>query len=78
MEEKKYILTENQLLELLQDSLELQYLKANGVDNWCWYGEGRSLFIAECLNISEEEVAENNYGIDDIAIKLLNIYKEVQ
>ena len=75
---KKYILTETQLLELLQDSLQLSYLESNGVDNWEWYGEGRNEFIADCLEISEEEVVKNELDMLDVAKECLSNYKEVK
>lgn len=78
MEEKKYILTESQLFNLLVDRLELQCLEEGGVDNWSWYGENRIEFIANCLDISENEVVEKEYCMDDVANKLLENYKEVQ
>lgn len=78
MEEKKYILTETELFNLLIDQLQLQYLESNGVDNWEWYGEGRNLFIAECLDISEEEVSVKNFDMEDVAMKVIKFYKEVQ
>ena len=37
---KKYIVSEDTLKRLLEDSIELAMLNADGVDNWTWYGEG--------------------------------------
>ena len=38
MTEKKYLLTEPELLELLEDRYRLSALKVMGVDNWDGYG----------------------------------------
>lgn len=79
MEEKYYYISERELLDLIQDRLELQCLKEGGVDNWSWYGENRDKFIADCLNITPEEVIKKDYEMKDIAINILqNNYKEVQ
>ena len=44
---KYYKISEEELLELLADSLRLLVLDADGVDNWEWYMEGRKDFIIE-------------------------------
>ena len=77
MEEKYYFISKQELLDLIEDRLELQCLVAGGVDNWSWYGENRAEFIADCLDITPEEVIEKNYGIEDIAVDILQNYKEV-
>lgn len=77
MEEKYYYISEQELLDLIQDRLELQCLEEGGVDNWSWYGENRDEFIADCLNITPEEVIKKDYGMKDIAVDILQNYKEV-
>lgn len=37
--EKKYIVSENDLIKLLEAEAVLNALEAGGVDNWDWYGE---------------------------------------
>ena len=39
MEEKLFVLTEAQLVNMLTDQMKLDALERAGVDNWCWYGE---------------------------------------
>lgn len=34
---KKYIISEDSLLKLLSQELELHVLERDGVDNWEWY-----------------------------------------
>ena len=53
---KKYIITEERLLELLKAENRLYCLEWDGVDNWSWYMEGRTRYIAEALGVSEEQV----------------------
>ena len=63
---KKYILTENELLVLLESDVECNALYNGGVDNWQWYGEA----IIDYLD-DEDEIA-------DAAVKRLKDYKEVE
>ena len=44
--EKKYIVSESELVKLLEAEAVLNALEAGGVDNWDWYGE----LINESLN----------------------------
>lgn len=44
---KYYKISEEELLELLVDSLRLLVLDADGVDNWEWYMEGKKDFMIE-------------------------------
>lgn len=37
--DKYYVLTKEQLLDLLHSEATLQALNAGGVDNWTWYEE---------------------------------------
>ena len=64
---KSYIITEERLLELLEAEATLQCLENDGVDNWSWYMEGRRRFIAFALDISEEEVRDNDLDFIDVA-----------
>ena len=49
--EKKYIVSENDLIKLLEVEAVLNALEAGGVDNWDWYGES----INESLNGTDYE-----------------------
>ena len=64
---KRYLVLEERLLELLEAEARLSCLELDGVDNWSWYMEGRARFIAEALNIKEEEVCENDLDFIDVA-----------
>lgn len=43
--EKAYVVYENQLRELIHDSLKLMALENGGVDNWEWYGDSLNDFL---------------------------------
>lgn len=48
MEQTKYYkISEEELLDLIADSLKLFVLDCDGVDNWEWYMEGRKDFMIE-------------------------------
>ena len=64
---KAYLVPEDRLLELLEAEAILQCLEQDGVDNWTWYMEGRSRFIADVLEITKEEVRENDIDFIDVA-----------
>lgn len=59
---KKYIVSEDTLKRLLEDSIELAMLNADGVDNWTWYGEGRRELIKEYFpDASKEELEDLDF-----------------
>ena len=64
---KMYIVPEERLLELLEAEARLQCLEQDGVDNWSWYMEGKTHFLAECLNLTEEEIEENEVDFSNLA-----------
>ena len=74
---KQYIIDEEALLELLQDSARLACLEWDGVDNWEWYMESRAEFVAEMLGVSVDEVREQNLSFDDVAKSQLKFYNEI-
>lgn len=45
--EKKYVLTESQLLDLLCCQMECVMNERDGVDNWGWYGASRDEVVEE-------------------------------
>ena len=74
---KNYIVSEERLLELLENEARLQCLENDGVDNWMWYMEGRKRFIADALCISEEEVEDRDLDFKDLALADIKDFKEV-
>ena len=64
---KRYLVSKERLLELLEAEAMLACLEQDGVNNWSWYMEGRVRFIAEALNIKEDEVYENDLDFIDVA-----------
>lgn len=70
IDEKFYKVSESELLELLANSSELQYLEAAGVDNWSGYGE-----------LKEEILSDWGYDTDldwhDIAEIEIEGYEEI-
>lgn len=74
---KQYIIDEQTLLELLQDSARLACLEWDGVDNWTWYMESHAEFVAEMLGVSVDEVREQDLSFDDVARSQLKFYQEI-
>lgn len=74
---KSYIISEERLLELLEAEATLQCLERDGVDNWSWYMEGRRSFIAEVLNVGEEDVREDDLDFIDVAKAELADFKQL-
>ena len=73
---KSYIVSEERLLELLEAENTLRCLEWDGVDNWSWYMEGRSRYIADALGISEDKVCEEDLDFIDVAKAELNDFQE--
>ena len=73
---KSYIISEECLLELLEAENTLRCLEWDGVDNWSWYMESRSRYIAEALGISEDKVREEDLDFIDVAKAELNDFQE--
>lgn len=70
--EKKYIITEKRLMNLLADHMRLEALDCSGVDNWCWYGENfaemQKLYVYGDKELTEEEKDEiEDYTFRDVA-----------
>lgn len=55
--EKRYIVSETDLRQLLEDSITLTALNYGGVDDWDWYGESIQNF--ERVNGEIEQCIEN-------------------
>jgi hypothetical protein len=64
---KRYLISEERLLELLEAENTLYCLEWDGVDNCSWYMEGRSCYIADALGISEDKVREDDLDFIDVA-----------
>lgn len=70
--EKKYLISEKRLINLLADYLKLEALENSGVDNWCWYGENfaemQQLYLYGDRELTEEEQEEiEDYTFQDVA-----------
>ena len=67
---KYYKVPENQLIELISDSIKLSILEADGVDNW------------EGYMINKEDLITEVYGEDidfeEAAIRDLKFYEEIK
>ena len=75
---KKYIISEEQLMELLIAEARLNVLEWDGVDNWAWYMESRKRFIAEALCIDEEEVEDKDLDFEDLVKIDIQSYEEYE
>lgn len=74
---KRYIVDEDTLKRLLENSIELAMLNADGVDNWTWYGEGRRELIKEYFpDASEEELEDLDF--EDCAEKDLEGFEVLE
>jgi hypothetical protein len=86
-EKKQYLIDEDTLKELLYASHKLEILERDGVDNWSWYMEGRTQYLAECASTlpwnegkSVEElmaqIEEEDYYIDDLVEDQISVFWE--
>ena len=57
---KKYVICEEELLQLLRDSHELAALTNGGVDNWEWYDYARMEYLEGCGAEEFEDLAQND------------------
>lgn len=79
--ERKFVLTEGQLRELLVDALEHEMMDRDGVDNWAWYGESYREVVRDNhpYNLSLDEVREHDISFEDCAQAMMDagIYPEL-
>lgn len=76
MFKKKMIqIEEDELRQLLYDSLFLEMLEQEGVDNWIGYNVNHDEYVADLLGISEAEVYDRDLGIEDVVEKEIKKYK---
>lgn len=75
MSEKMYIISEKDLLELLESHYRLAALESGGVDNWEWYSDSCADFINEYMrDIEFEDVEIEDFGFADIARDMVDQY----
>lgn len=67
---KYYKVPEDQLTELISDSIKLSILEADGVDNWEWYMESRKDLITEYYG--------EDIDFEEAAMRDLKYYEEVK
>ena len=81
MEERRFIITEKQLLYFLEDRMKLRMLERDGVDNWCGYGCSFSKVIQDWYpaELDEDEIVEKEIDFHQTALAILNEgeYEEV-
>ena len=86
-EKKQYLIDEDTLRELLNDSHKLAILERDGVDNWSWYMAGYEEYVAECAaklpwnegrsaEDMKEQFEEEDYYIDDLVEDQINAFWE--
>ena len=79
-EQKKYLISEKELKEMLYAVNSLQALEWGGVDNWSWYRESFSDYIEYYIKdnqLNKDEINED-FNIDDIVELEIKKYEEVQ
>lgn len=62
-EQRLYYISEDRLLELLQEEAELIALQNGGVDNWDWYDESCQNYLDLCGAEDFDEIAY--YRLDE-------------
>ena len=84
MSEKMYIISEKDLLELLESYYRLAALEGGGVDNWDWYCESCADFINDYvhendINYSEDSDIEDFWFSDvaKIEVEHYPVYKSM-
>ena len=71
MAEKMRIITEKDLLELLESHYRLAALEQSGVDNWTWYSDSCADFINDYVHENDIDYSEDSdiedFWFSDIA-----------
>lgn len=75
---KYFKVSEAKLRDCLLAVAKLDCLERDGVDNWSWYMEGRTRFIAECLGKTIEEVTENDLDFEDVVDLDIQSFQEIE
>lgn len=74
---KYYLVSENDLIDLLETNIWRRMLERDGVDNWTWYGESYRNIIKEYFpNKSKEELED--YSFNDCAEEDIKSYNFVE
>ena len=78
MTEKMRIISEKDLLKLLEDHYRLAALERGGVDNWTWYYDSCADFVNEYMRDigfeDSEDVEIEDFGFADIARDMIDQY----
>lgn len=74
---KYYLVSENDLIDLLETSIWRQMLERDGVDNWTWYGESRKDIIREYFPDKTDEELKD-YNFNDCAEEDIKSYNFVE
>ena len=81
MEERRFIVTEKQLLYFLESAMKLDMLESAGVDNWCGYGVNHLETVQDWypVELDEDEIVEKEIDFHQTALAILNTgeYAEV-
>lgn len=75
---KYYLVPEEDLSDLMTDSLTLQALECGGVDNWSWHSASIADFINAAkadYNVPEDDI---DFDISDMAEVDMQGYKSVE
>ena len=81
MEERRFIITEKQLLYFLESAMKLDMLESAGVDNWCGYGVNHLETVQDWYpeSLEEEDIREAEIDFHQTALAIVNTgeYAEV-
>lgn len=81
MEDRRFIVTEKQLLYFLESAMKLDMLESAGVDNWCGYGVNHLETVQDWYpaELDEDEIVEKEIDFHQTALAILNTgeYAEV-
>lgn len=87
MSKKQYLIDEVILKKLLYAYHKLEILERDGVDNWSWYMEGRTQYLAECVSMLPwnegrsvkdlmAQIEDGDYDIDDLVNDQISVFWE--
>lgn len=77
MEEHFYKISEKDLIKLLKRDHILSCLEQGGVDNWSWYMYNRDEYLADFLNVTKDEVINDDLDFYNIALEELKKYSQI-
>lgn len=76
MNDKMYLVSETDLLELLEGYAICAALERGGVNNWEWYGEALDSFIKQSYR--EESFEDEDFDFNSIARIEIKKYEELK